>query len=346
MGQPRSDRFLLRTILKQVSRSFYLTLAILPNAVRQQVGLAYLFARAADTIADTGKLDDQTRLQCLHRLKAQFFLDALNWYDIQKIQSLVAPQQSNPSEQLLIEELKHCFSIYQQLIPDDQKRIARLLPTLIEGMEFDIERFPEKQQREVSALQTMKDLDYYTFAVAGCVGEFWTDMMCAHLSRFSHWDRSVMVPIGIRYGKGLQLINILRDLPQDLLQGRCYIPEPLLLEHGLKPEELLDKGNAARFQPILRRLVMASREHLDQGWQYTLAIPRIEIRLRLACMWPILIGMRTLELLLFSPNPLNVESPIKISRGEVYRIMAATTLSGGCGSVGTAYWGYLRKRVV
>ena len=346
MDQPRSDRFLLRSILKQVSRSFYLTLAILPKAVRDQVGLAYLFARAADTIADTGKLDDQARLQCLHRLKAQFFLDTINWYDIQKIQSLVAPQQNNPSEQLLIEELKHCFSIYQQLTLDDQKRIGRLLPTLIEGMEFDIERFPEKQQGEVTALQAMKDLDYYTFAVAGCVGEFWTDMMCAHLSRLSHWDRAVMVPIGIRYGKGLQLINILRDLPRDLLQGRCYIPEPLLMEHRLKPGDLLQEGSAARFQPILRRLIMASREHLDQGWRYALAIPRGEVRLRLACMWPLLIGMRTLQLLLSSPNPLNAKSSIKVSRGEVYRIMAATTLTGGCGAVGTAYWGYLRKSVV
>ena len=346
MDQSRSDRFLLRTILKRVSRSFYLTLTILPKHVRNQVGLAYLFARAADTIADTGQLDDQARIQCLGRLKTQFMQETVNSHDIQDIQSLVAPRQDNASERLLIEELQHCFFIYQKQIPDDKRLIARLLPTLIEGMEFDLEQFPEKPEGKVTALQMTKDLDYYTYAVAGCVGEFWTNIMCAHLPRLSHWDRTVMVPIGIRYGKGLQLVNILRDLPKDLRRGRCYIPVTMLKEVELQPEDLLNERRAPAFLPIFRQLVMTARDHLDHGWQYTMAIPRLEVRLRLACMWPILIGMRTLQQLLSSPNLLDPASTLKISRGEVYRIMATTTLSGGCGYVGTAYWGYLRKRIV
>ena len=48
---------LLHGILKQVSRSFYLTLNVLPDGVRDQMGLSYLFARAADTIADTDLID-------------------------------------------------------------------------------------------------------------------------------------------------------------------------------------------------------------------------------------------------------------------------------------------------
>ena len=93
-----SDQFLLRTILKRVSRSFYLTLAVLPKSVRNQVGLAYLFARAADTIADTGQLDQTTRIECLRRLKAQFVSESVNEQAIKEIQFLVAPRQQNPSE--------------------------------------------------------------------------------------------------------------------------------------------------------------------------------------------------------------------------------------------------------
>jgi len=40
-------------LLKATSRSFYLTLRVLPAAVRSQIGLAYLLARTTDTIADT-----------------------------------------------------------------------------------------------------------------------------------------------------------------------------------------------------------------------------------------------------------------------------------------------------
>jgi farnesyl-diphosphate farnesyltransferase len=36
---------------------------------------------------------------------------------------------------------------------------------------------------------------------------------------------------------------------------------------------------------------------------------------------------------------------VKMSKGQVYRIMALTTLTGGCGYVGSAYWGGVRKRL-
>ena len=44
---------LLTDLLKGVSRSFYLTLRVLPGRIRPQIGLAYLLARATDTLADT-----------------------------------------------------------------------------------------------------------------------------------------------------------------------------------------------------------------------------------------------------------------------------------------------------
>ena len=346
MTPSQTDTYLLQTILKQVSRSFYLTLAVLPRAVRSQVGLAYLFARAADTVADTGELDHETRLHCLGRLKAQFTGNQTETASMQSIQTLVVPSLQNPSERILLEKLAHCFQLYQTLSRGDQQLIATLLPTIIEGMEFDLVQFPQLPEERLTSLPTMKELDYYTYAVAGCVGEFWTKIMCAHLSRLAHWDQSVMVPMGIRYGKGLQLVNILKDVARDLRIGRCYIPKTLLHEADLTPQDLLDQKNAQRFRPVLRQLVAMALEHLDQGWKYTMAIPRLEVRLRLACMWPILIGLRTLQQLSVSPHLLDPAMTLKVSRGEVYRIMATTTLSGGCGSVGTAYWGYLRKRVV
>jgi len=52
---------LLRDLLKRVSRLFYTTLVVVPADVRDQVSLAYLFARAADTIADTELIDPGAR---------------------------------------------------------------------------------------------------------------------------------------------------------------------------------------------------------------------------------------------------------------------------------------------
>lgn len=341
-----SDHILLRDVLKRVSRSFYLTLAILPQAVRSQIGLAYLLARAADTIADTGELDDAVRLECLGLLKGQLWGSIPDWGRIQKIQSLVITKQPNPDERRLLEELDGCFRIFQGFSPADRSHIAQVLSVLIGGMEFDLQQFPKKNGQTLHALKTIPDFEYYTYAVAGCVGEFWTKIVCSHLSGFRHWEQSCMIPLGIRYGKGLQMVNILRDLPRDLRNGRCYIPMVMLDQVHLAPHQLLDESSAQAFRPLFRKLIQEARDHLDQGWRYTMAIPRMEVRLRLACMWPILIGIRTLQQLSVSRLVLSPNRPIKIARSDVYRIVAATGLTGGCGMVGTAYWGYWRKRIV
>lgn len=99
-----------------------------------------------------------------------------------------------------------------------------------------------------------------------------------------------MSAIGVRFGKGLQLTNIVKDIARDLHHGRCYVPEPLLREVGLTTADLLDPDSLPRFRPVLMRLIRMAMEHLDQGWMYTMAIPRLEIRQRLACMWPILLA--------------------------------------------------------
>ena len=337
---------LLGDVLKQVSRSFYLTLAILPDAVRLQIGLAYLFARAADTIADTGELSDTVRAECLQQFKQQFAQETPDWKTIQHIQAQVVTKQSNPDERRLLEKLEQCFRIYQGFGSWDRSHIAQVVTILIGGMEFDLQQFPKTNGGAVHALPDIPDFEYYTYAVAGCVGEFWTSMICEHLSGMKPWEKTAMIPLGIRYGKGLQMVNILRDLPKDLQNGRCYIPEILLQQVNLSPAMLLDPSSNKAFRPLFRQLIQEARDHLDQGWRYTMAIPRMQIRLRLACMWPLLIGIQTLQALSISQHILDPDRPIKISRRDVYAIVAITGLTGSCGYVGTAYWGYWRKRII
>lgn len=344
MGAESVERYLLHDVLKQVSRSFYLTLAVLPGCVAKQVGLAYLFARAADTIADAGRVDRTTRAELLRRLKLQFVQETCSHEDIKAIQAM-APQQEHPGERTLLEHLDRCFHVYESLTPDDQVEIRHVLPILISGMEMDLDRFPGASEADLAALSSLEDLDDYTYRIAGCVGEFWTNIIYAHLPRIRRsWDREAKIRTGIRFGKGLQLTNILKDLSTDLRRGRCYIPRELLAPAGLEPRDLLDARAMPVFSPILHTLVQTALAHLDQGWLYATSIPRRDLRLRLACMWPVLIALKTLHLLTTCDNLLDPARKLKISRYEVYRIIAASTLTGTT-SAGTAYWGYLRKAV-
>ena len=336
---------ILEDILKRVSRSFYLTLKAVPASVRRQIGVAYLFARAADTIADTDVLDRSRRLVMLKDFKAQFAGRDVEYSSIRAMQSMLVPHQATPGERSLMDHLADCFRLYESFSPADCSRVRRLMQTLINGMEMDLTVFPGDASKDVTALGTMEDLDRYTYYVAGCVGEFWTAMTCAHLPSLAHWNEAEMAQAGVRFGKGLQLTNIIKDLARDLARGRCYVPAPMLARAGLEPPDLLNVRNRDRFRPVLLELLRLAREHLDQGWLYTMAIPRRELRLRLACMWPILFAGETLRVVSRSPALLDPSVNVKMSKRRVYGIMALTTMTGACGYVGTAYWGRLRKQL-
>ncbi len=308
--------------------------------------MGYLFARAADTIADTELIERSRRLEFLSQLKAQFVSDQISWSQIHEIQQAMGSLQQDSSERVLLERLEDCFRLFQECSPEDRRRVQRLMTTLTQGMEMDLSRFPGQSVEDLVALETIDDLDRYTYYVAGCVGEFWTDLMCAHRKSLASWNVRHMSDVGVRFGKGLQLTNIVKDVAHDLQKGRCYIPETMLAEAGLTPRDLLDQTDLLRFRPVLSKLVRMATEHLDQGWMYTMSIPRHEMRLRLSCMWPILSAGESLKLVLHSPDLLNPKVKVKIPRSKVYQILALTTFTGACGYVGTAYWGRLRKQIV
>jgi farnesyl-diphosphate farnesyltransferase len=319
---PALDR--LNRILKRVSRSFYLTLRILPRSLRTPIGLAYLFARAADTIADTTIIDPAERLTFLQQFRSLFqSYDATTLTVLRS--ALVGPQRI-PAERELLSCLDECFIVFQACAPGDQARISRLLLTLTQGMAMDLTTFPSERDGRVVALKTRHDLDQYTYYVAGCVGEFWTDMHMAHRPALQGWDVEIMTEWGLCFGKGLQMTNIMRDLAQDLRIGRCYLPLEDLARQGLLPEHLLAPTAITRVRPILHELLALTLDHYRQGWAYTLAIPRREVQMRLACAWPLLIGFRTLDLLTRADNLLDPNVTVKVSRAAVYRILLASSV--------------------
>lgn len=345
MARPVNPHSLLHAVLKSVSRSFFLTLKVLPADVRDQVGLAYLLARAADTIADTDLIERDRRLHYLTRFRAWIMEPTRERDVVREIQTALLASSSRSGERVLLERLEDCRGILEAFSPEDQGLVREVLATLTLGMVKDLTVFPGSTAQTLTALKALEDLDQYTYDVAGCVGDFWTRMMCAHRKALRGWDVEAMATIGIRFGKGLQLTNVLRDTATDLRRGRCYIPEELLAEAGLTPGDLLDPGALPKFRPVLMRLLRIAVDHLDHGWLYTMAIPRQEVRLRLACVWPILIAIKTLQRVSVSSDLLNPDVTLKVTRGEIYRVMTLTVGTLGCGSALTAYYGHLRKRI-
>jgi farnesyl-diphosphate farnesyltransferase len=307
---------LLTDLLKQVSRSFYLTLRVLPAKIRPQISLAYLLARTTDTIADTELVSLEQRLAALEALRRRI-LDGLG-------QPLdfgpMAQHQGAPAERILLERCEESLNLLALLTAGDRQLVRDVLQTIISGQELDLRRFAAASSGNIVALASDQELDNYTYRVAGCVGEFWTKMCRAHLFAKASLDDAFLLANGTRFGKGLQLVNILRDLPADLGQGRCYLPLPALDQIGLKPEDLLNPANEPKLRPLYNIWLDRAEGHLHAGWAYTNALPRGSVRVRLACAWPILIGLESIRLLR-SANVLNARQRIKITRPQVKKIM-------------------------
>lgn len=335
---------LLTSLLRGVSRAFYLTLRVLPARLREPVGLAYLLARAADTIADTKLLPPAERLTHLLAFRQQVQGPA-SATALHAIEAALTAKQATADERVLLQSLPPAFALLEALPEADRARVRKVVGTLTEGMEFDLKHFPAEDAGRLGTLQTPSDLDRYTYYVAGCVGEFWTEITAAHTPALGHWDVARLSATGVRFGKALQFTNILRDVPKDLRIGRCYLPEAWLARADVKPEDMLDANVGAKARPVLVEGLKTALEHFEQAEAYTLAIPRRCIRLRLAVLWPVLIGLATLARLARNPAWLDQGRPSKVTRGWVYRMMLRSLFCVWSNSLLKNWIGGLRREV-
>jgi farnesyl-diphosphate farnesyltransferase len=312
---------LLTGLLRDVSRSFYLTLRVLPKRVRPQIGLAYLLARTTDTIADTDLVPVAQRLEALQALRQRILGQRSTPVQFDDLSA----SQGQPAERVLLTRGEEMMACLAQFRPADQHLIRQVLTTISSGQELDLRRFGEATAARIIALASMAELDDYTYRVAGCVGEFWTRLCRAHLFPQAPLEEDGLIALGIRFGKGLQAVNILRDIPMDLRQGRCYLPYDRLAGISLQPVDLLQASQMERLRPFYDELLDWATGHLAAGWRYTLALPRRCVRVRLACAWPILIGIKTLAQLR-QGNALDASRRIKVRRGEVRNLILRSLL--------------------
>lgn len=316
-------------LLETTSRSFYPTLKYLPKKIRGQIGLLYLLARLADTIADSkhGETD--------------VLLDLLNKYnDVAQGRSTKLPDfndlaeiQTNPHEAELLMNAEDVIEGLSEYEEGDRQRILECLEIIVGGQVLDLQRFgPAKEGGNISSLKTNEELDDYAYRVAGCVGTFWSKMSLAHLMTLPPEKEKVFLEKGIQFGKALQMINILRDIPEDLRFGRCYIPSEALAEHGLEPEDILGDSNLEVFRLLYDSYLDLTNIHLEAATDYIRMLPDKQFRLKASCMLPVLIGQRTVTLLR-TGNILDSNERIKVTRDEIKsyarKLLRALIIPGG-----------------
>ena len=300
-------------ILAAVSRSFFLSLRFLPAPVRPPLCLGYLLARISDTIADTAHVALSSRLGALDTFELSLTDGASPTAGV----GLEDFPAQIPGERDLLRNVSRVVDCFHAQPTDVRREIQRLMSLIISGQRNDLTRFGNAAQGRPEALENASELEAYTYLVAGCVGEFWTRICHLRVPHFARVPIEDLLSLGKDFGQGLQMVNILRDLPADLAAGRCYLPGDALAELGISPETLLGTPTAAR--PLVQYWVGRAKRWLEQGAVYEEGIRGM--RLRFSVSLPRRLGLQTLEALEKTP-PLETSGRVKIGRKAVLRCAA------------------------
>ncbi len=222
------DTYAFERLLKQTARSFQLSLRILPSAVRTPLTIAYMLARASDTIADASRAPAFQRLALLRGLPGSF--------------PESSPDLGLTGENLeLVRWLPKLLTALKDL--PDRSAIEAVWKNILEGQIFDVERFEPHDGKPASPLD-QNELERYTWLVAGSVGEFWTDLCHRRIPEFSKAALTDLVPLAGSFGAGLQMVNILRDRRADAELGRIYVPDERFYLAMQQTHELLNTAES------------------------------------------------------------------------------------------------------
>jgi len=215
----------LSKLLATTSRTFALTIPYLPEPTCQQVKVAYLLFRIADTFEDAVQWPREHQLEALEE-----FSRLLEGPDGERAGAIAerwtrdAPIEHEGYKQLLRETpflLDRFFDLGAAIDP-----IRHYTRRTIEGMSGFVRRTDDDG---LLRLRDLPDLRDYCYTVAGIVGEMLTDLFfLAHPELLDH--ESYLREQAPLFGEGLQLVNILKDGDFDVREGRSYLPPQLQRE--------------------------------------------------------------------------------------------------------------------
>ena len=310
----------IETLLKNTSRSLYLSVQALPGNMRPAFGIAYLLCRYADTIADTSILPAQRRLYWIERFP--HLLQEQNLQEAAQLAGEICGGSENPYEKELIKNLPPCLQVLNQVPSEQLPIIMDVVQAVCDGMKIDLSTFPEEHSAQLRAFQTPADLQHYCRLMGGKPGLFWSRLICA-TSKIK-MPETAFYELGQHIGDALQIVNILRDLPKDLRIGRCYFPQQNLTEAGLTAADLLDPANSTRFEPIKRKWILWGVNNLKSAVRYFAQLPKTQPGGRAAVAWPVLWTADTLLKVWQTPDLLNPQKRVKIPRSVIYSTMLLT----------------------
>jgi farnesyl-diphosphate farnesyltransferase len=306
-----------RQLLRTTSRTFAVGIEALPRDLREGVTVAYLVLRVSDYFEDSPTLTSGIKGECLRdwgRLVENARLPIAPGI-CDPLRARIREEDLELPDALAAVEAGGILEALAALPPSLRDPIRRHTSATTVGMARWVERgddFPDEEA-----------LDEYMFEVAGRVGLLLTDLFAASSPRIGD-SASPLYASAVSFGLGLQTVNVIRGLHEDPERGWNFVPRSVLPgEARGKDVRTLDPSAQ---QAILDFLIRKAGRHISDALRYCQALPRSARGIRIFCIIPALLALRTAEVSRREGTGV-FHRPVKVSRREVGRIIVRARLT-------------------
>jgi 15-cis-phytoene synthase len=150
---------------------------------------------------------------------------------------------------------------------------------LIEGMRMDVAK---------TRYENFDELYAYCYKVAGVVGLIMYKVFEGHASDTQE--------AAIHLGIAMQLTNIVRDIKEDFLRARVYLPQDEIRAYGMSEKDIQQGKVTENLKEFLRFQISRARDYYAKAEQGIKLIPGRRCRLVICLMSRIYAGiLRTIE---------------------------------------------------
>ncbi len=309
--------------LPKVSRTFALNISVLRGDLHRSVLIAYLFCRTIDTVEDASKLDAPSKIHLLLDFAALLQDPEHRRSTLDRWVEDIAVVDGNPADLELLQNVGRIFNVFDTLRENHKQQISSSVCTMAQGMAYFQKKF---NSEKITLLENEEELEEYCYFVAGAVGEMLCNLFFHELTSLPARNRKTMQRAAVSFGLGLQITNISKDIVVDRGRGWSYVPKSCITANGLTTEEFHAGASTEKDLKVLESLLSKTVGHLHDALDFTLAIPRSAMRLRLFCIWPLWMAMETVTVLHNNHDLLKSDANVKISRKTVRRILRRTPL--------------------
>ena len=293
-------------LLPGVSRSFALVIRWLPRGVDDAVMTAYLLCRIADTIEDAVLAVDVRR-----RLLAGFAAS------LEGGRPEMPAGGFPPGYRRLLDRVEDVLAGFRSLAPKARGVIAAAVREMCEGMSKWCGR----------EIRTIADQNEYCYYVAGLVGRMLTGLFHAY-GLVDARRRERLDEYAVEFGLALQKVNVIRDIRDDLGEGRCFWPEEVLARQGLTRETLLKPANAARAVAAMDELIRDVWRYTEASVRYLTLLPVLQWRLRIFCAIPLFMAVATMGACWKNTDVFHAARPVKITSRQARWIIVRSMAFG------------------